>query len=247
MAWQETDFNAFYNCRARFSGGRRDRVFNYGLNFARFYTRVPFQHWRRKVNRLINLGYWSSGVNTLVVGAGFGYLMSAFLDEGLPMSRIWGVDDSPYIQANKATEIRQERPALANKILDINIVDNNSVSDIRTATGITRFNTVIDDGVATSIPALEQQEFFNKLDLLTQPAQRVIHFIEEDPSPPDPLPRLTPAQNAARLARWEAQRASKRALYDERSWIRQNLELWEGSRSQHIWIDEKTLRVIGGR
>lgn len=110
----------------------------------------------------------------VVVGCGFGWLMEALIDAGV--GTVVGVDMSPYIHANKATQSRND-VTIVNGIVG---VDN--VSSLLQSAGFPRqYRAVIDEDAASSHSDAELPAFFAGCESLLQGGQtaKIVHLVTE--------------------------------------------------------------------
>jgi len=112
------------------------------------------------------------GKKVFVVGCGFGFLMEELGKMGV---KVWGCDNSQYIQSNK------NKPSEKSDydIFNISALDNNFANDVKKVSGITSFDYVITEDVLTSHN--EYTTILNNCEsLLTPglPSSNVIHLVD---------------------------------------------------------------------
>lgn len=112
------------------------------------------------------------GKKVFVVGCAFGFLMEELGKLGV---KVWGCDDSQYIQSNK----NKPSEKIDYDIYNISVLDNNFASQVKRSTNIDSFDFVITEDVLTS-----HDEYTNILNncesLLTPglPSNNVIHLVD---------------------------------------------------------------------
>lgn len=115
----------------------------YSRLFAQRVMGPPDDHlnyYDMRVSRLSELFTIEKSDRVLVVGCGFGFLIDAFHDAGFP--NIWGIDSSPYIQANRATESRD-----STGFVDSDIRGPQVRAKLKALTGDWIFNWIITESV----------------------------------------------------------------------------------------------------
>jgi len=239
MPWTKQDFDDLYQCKARFAPTNRDATLYYGRQYARYVSRTPYKPWLDKVKTLADNNLWRDTATVLIVGAGFGYLMAAMRFNGSPIANLWGIDNSPYIHANKAKQVVPLYPEIADKIYNVSVLDAALGTKIINTTSLSKFDLVIDDGVMISMSATERSLARTNLAPFVTRNTRIVHFVNVTPSPPDNMnPRDMPKFNQIRDKRIQP--------LIERGWAAKTLAEWLNENSSHYWIDNLSLRVFGG-
>lgn len=138
--------------------------------------------------------------DVIVVGCGFGWLVEQAIDNGVAAAV--GIDSSPFIQANKATESRGDVV-----ILDatVGVTADNTIKSMLQAAGFKRTaDLVIDEDAASSHSDAELQAFFDGCESLVsgnRPA-RVVHLV----TPVSERGGNDPIINWKTMAEWKALR-----------------------------------------
>ena len=110
----------------------------------------------------------------LIVGAGFGWGVEAAHDAGYP--NVWGIDSSPYVEANKGTEARGDVVLVSDDIRGGGRVR----AALRSATGDDVFRWVITEDVVSCYPDSELTQMLPLLETLLEtgaPAGNIIHLV----------------------------------------------------------------------
>lgn len=193
-----------------------DALYNVGASDGRriHYTRELYDlnhDWMARRLTMMPSGLITSA-NVLVVGCGFGWLMENLIDAGA--ASVTGVDPSPYVHANKAT---QSRADVVNRIVNATVgVDN--VNQVLQQAGFSRtYNVVIDDDAASSNSDAELPAFLDGCQSLLQGNQqtRIIHLVTPQ--------RAEGGQDSA--INWKT------------------MAQWKALRPAHTWVDVVTGEV----
>jgi 2-polyprenyl-3-methyl-5-hydroxy-6-metoxy-1,4-benzoquinol methylase len=107
----------------------------------------------------------------LVVGCGFGYLVEAMMD--LKFQNCWGMDNSTWIAANRATEARSDVP-----ILEIGILDEGLLPRLAARTGSAMFDWVVDEHILEGYLDEQHKPLIMAMNELVPDPARVIHMIQ---------------------------------------------------------------------
>lgn len=107
----------------------------------------------------------------LVVACGFGYLVEAMMD--LNFHNCWGIDNSAWIHANRATESRSDVP-----ILEIGILDEGLLPHLAARTGSALFDWVIDEHILEGFQDEHHPPVIDAINKLTADPSNVIHMVQ---------------------------------------------------------------------
>lgn len=212
VIWDEARYQSAYRCPLNNSLNvngvqyARGQVVGYGraLYLDSKMENPRFNAWEHNIRSLGTKLNMSFGSSILLVGCGFGYTIEEAM--ALGVTKIWGVDTSPYIQANKATEANA---AIAPIILDIDITAANVLNLLKPHVGGQgKVNWVVSELVVESLTPAELTAFLDACDSLRTGQGGVAHIVAckmdtteggEDPHKDSPLRQRT-------LAEWAAER-----------------------------------------
>jgi SAM-dependent methyltransferase len=182
--WDEAAWNQHYKCRIR---DPADPQFGQTLG----YTRKSMGRFVNPYTDDLDLyeGRWTRlkasfpGMDPadrfLVAGCGFGFLIEVAHDDGYP--NVWGIDSSPYISNNRATEARGDVLLVEDDIRGGGRVR----TALRNLTGDDTFDWVISEDVLTCYDVgTDMDQMLNAAETALakgRPLNNVIHMVTESP------------------------------------------------------------------
>ncbi len=137
----------------------------------------------------------------LVLGCGFGYLVEAFID--FKFQKVWGVDNSTWIHAHRATESREDVP-----IINIDASDSGIYAKLTEETGDPLFDWVIDEHILEGYMDGQHEKIIAAMNTLTDKPSKVIHMVQ----PISEGKTGDPSMNWKTLDEWAA-------IYPNNRWI----------------------------
>lgn len=137
----------------------------------------------------------------LVIGCGFGYLIEAMMD--LKFQNCWGIDNSKWIHANRATESRADVP-----ILEIGILDEGLLTHLVDLTGSVVFDWVIDEHILEGYLDDQHYNLIDAMNMLVDDSSKVIHMIQ----PISEGKTGDPSMNWKTIDEWAV-------IYEDNRWI----------------------------
>ncbi len=177
LTWDAAQFASAYSVRDRRPGsptfGQR---LGYGREMAEA-VMAPGQPgltmYEHRRDQLISLFSLSSQDRILIGGCGYGFLIEVFRDAGY--SSCWGIDDSPHVAANKASQARAD---IANEWVVNDIRSGGQARNaLRQLTGDDIFDWVITEQLLESFADAELPTVFGAADAVTAPGGSVIHLV----------------------------------------------------------------------
>ena len=171
--WTETDYAQTYRIGDLDQNGARVAGYTRRLMVDQFKARgMPTLFSERWANLVRDLPIYPAE-RGLVVGAGFGGLIEEAHDAGFPLW--WGIDSSPYIEANRGTEVRGDVVMVADDIRGGGRVR----SALRSATGDDEFAWIVTEDVVPCYPDSELSTLVPLVETLLEPGApttNVVHI-----------------------------------------------------------------------
>ncbi len=167
----------------------------------------------KRRDKLIQLFGLATSDRILVVGCAFGFLIETFKDGGF--TNIWGIDNSDYIDTNKATETK------TGVVLIKDDIDGVTTGKLTSTTGNGTFDWIIDEDILDSYEDNEMAPLLNaneKVLATGKPLTNIIHIMRVVFDTTNPDKDIDPVYNQKTLAQWKAIRTTH-SWVDDLRWV----------------------------